>query len=43
MSRKISKKHISEKGLERQKVQYFSFMTQYYIHERQTLETAKAF
>lgn len=27
MSRKISRKHLNEKGLERQKIQYFSFMT----------------
>jgi 26S proteasome regulatory subunit N5 len=43
LSRKISKKHISEKGLEAQKVQYFRFMVSYYVHERMTLDTAKAY
>lgn len=43
LSRKISKKHLSEKGLEKQKIQYYRYMVQYYVHERQTLETAKAY
>jgi len=43
LSRKISKKHINEKGLEKQKVQYYRYMVQYYIHERMTLDSAKAF
>jgi 26S proteasome regulatory subunit N5 len=34
MSRKISRRHLNEKGLEKQKVQYFKFMVLYYIHER---------
>ena len=43
LSRKISKKHINEKGLELQKIQYYRFMVQYYVHEKQTLESAKAY
>ena len=43
MSRKISKKHMNEKGLERQRVQYFRFMVLYYVHERMTMDAAKAF
>lgn len=43
MSRKISKKHINEAGLERQKIQYYLYMTKYYIHEKMILETAKAY
>ena len=43
LSRKISKKHLNEKGLERQKIEYFRFMLQYYVHEKQTLEAAKAY
>ena len=43
LSRKISKKNLAEKGLERQKIQYFRFMIQYYIHERNTLEGAKSY
>jgi 26S proteasome regulatory subunit N5 len=43
LSRKISKKHLNEKGLEKQKIQYYRFMVQYYIHERMTLDTAKSY
>lgn len=43
MSRKISKKAISEAGLESQRVAYFNFMTKYYIHEKLILDVAKAF
>jgi 26S proteasome regulatory subunit N5 len=43
LSRKISKKHISEKGLERQKIQYYTYLVQYYIHEKMTLDIAKAY
>jgi len=43
LSRKISKKHIGERGLEKQKIQYFRYMVQYYVHEKMTLEAAKAF
>ena len=34
MSRKISRRHLNDKGLEKQKVQYFVYMTKYYIHEK---------
>lgn len=34
LSRKISKKAISEKGLELQKIEYYGYMVQYYVHER---------
>ena len=43
LSRKISKKHLNEKGLDLQKIQYYRFMVQYYVHEKQTLESAKAY
>ena len=43
MSRKISKKHLSEDGLEKQMIQYWTFMTRYYIHEKMTLDVAKAY
>ena len=43
LSRKISKKHISEKGLETQKIQFYSFLLKYFIHEKMTLDTAKAY
>jgi 26S proteasome regulatory subunit N5 len=43
LSKKISKRHISEKGLEALKIQFYQFMIQYYIHEKQTLDTSKAY
>ena len=43
LSRKISRKHLSEAGLEALKVQYFQFMVRYFVHEKQVLEAAKAF
>ena len=43
LSRKISKKAISEKGLENQKIEYYNFMVKYYVHEKETLEAAKSY
>lgn len=43
LSRKISKKHLNEKGLQKQKIQFYRYMVLYYIHERMTLDIAKAF
>jgi hypothetical protein len=43
LSRKISRKAINEKGLEEQKVQYFTFMVKYYINEKELMEVAKAY
>lgn len=43
LSRKISRKHLNEAGLEKQKIQYFRFMVRYYIHEKMILDTAKSF
>ena len=43
LSRKISKRHLSEKGLEKLKIQYYLFMVQYYIHEKQIMDCAKSY
>lgn len=43
LSRKISKRHISDKGLEKLKIQYYEFMIRYYVHEKMLLDCAKAF
>jgi len=43
LSRKISKRHLAEKGLEKHKIQYFLFMIQYYVHEKMILQAAKAY
>jgi len=43
LSRKISKRHLSEKGLEKLKIQYYLFMVQYYIHEKLIMDCAKSY
>lgn len=42
LSRKISKRHLNEAGLEKLKIQYFLFMVQYYVHEKMIMDAAKA-
>lgn len=43
LSRKITKRGISEKGLENLKIQYYGFMVRYYIHEKEPMETCRAY
>ena len=43
LSRKISKRHLSEVGLEALKIQYFLYMIQYYVHEKMILDAAKSY
>ena len=43
LSRKISKRHLNTKDLEKFKIEYYQFMIQYYIHEKMTLDAAKAY
>ena len=43
LSRKISKRHLNEKGLEKLKIQYFLNMIEYYVHEKMILDAAKAY
>ena len=43
LSRKISRRHMNEKGLEKLKIEYFQNMIRYYIHEKMTLDCAKSF
>jgi 26S proteasome regulatory subunit N5 len=43
LSRKISKRHLAEKGLEAFKIQYYLYMIQYYVHEKMILDAAKAY
>jgi 26S proteasome regulatory subunit N5 len=43
LSRKISKRHLNDKGLEKLKIQYYLFMIQYYIHEKMILDASKAY
>jgi 26S proteasome regulatory subunit N5 len=43
LSRKISKRHLNSKDLESFKIEYFNNMIHYYVHEKMTLEAAKAY
>ena len=43
LSRKISKRHLSEAGLEALKIQYYLYMVQYYIHVKMILDAAKSY
>jgi len=43
LSRKISKRHLNEKGLESLKLQYWKFMIIYFVHEKMILDVAKAY
>ena len=43
LSRKISKRAIAAEGLERQCITYYQFMAKYYIHEKESLDTAKSY
>jgi len=43
LSRKISRRHLNEKGLESYKIQYYNYMIQYYIHEKMILDVAKSY
>lgn len=43
LSKKISKRHISEKGLEELKIQFYLYMIQYYVHEKMIIDAAKAY
>ena len=43
LSRKISRRHMSEKGLEKLKIDFLAYMIRYYIHEKMTLDIAKSY
>ena len=43
LSKKISKKAISEAGLETQKIQFYSFLVRYHVNEKESMEVAKSY
>ena len=43
LSRKISKRAISEKGLEDLKIEFYSFMVRYYVHEKESMEVCRCY
>jgi 26S proteasome regulatory subunit N5 len=43
LSRKISRKHLNEKGLESMKIEFYHFMVKYYVHEKMHLDVAKSY
>lgn len=42
LSRKLSRRHMNEAGLEALKIQYFHNMIKYYVHEKMPLDAAKS-
>jgi len=40
---KINRRHLNDSGLEKQKIEFFRYMIQYYIQEKQYLEVSKSF
>lgn len=43
LSRKISKRHLNEKGLEKLKIEFYLFMIRYFVHEKMILDACKAY
>jgi hypothetical protein len=43
LSKKITKRHLNEAGPEALKIQYFKYMIQHYVHEKDILNAAKAY
>ena len=43
LSRKITKRGLAEEGLEALKIQYYGFMVRYYVHEKESMETCRAY
>ena len=43
MSRKISKRAINDKGLEKLKIEFYQFMIRYYVHEKMILDVCKSY
>jgi len=43
LSRKITKRGISEKGLEHLKIEYYGFMVRYFVHEKEAMETCRSY
>jgi len=43
LSRKISKRHLNEKGFEALKIEYYGNMILYFVHEKLILDVAKSY
>lgn len=43
ISKKISRKHIADAGFETMKIVYYQYQVQYWIHEKNHMEVAKAY
>ena len=43
LSRKLSRRHMNEAGLEALKIQFFHYMIRYYVHEKMPLDAAKSY
>lgn len=43
LSRKISRRHLNEAGLEKLKIEFYQFMIRYYVHEKMILDVCKSY
>eukprot|EP00826_Nyctotherus_ovalis_P047436 TRINITY_DN5455_c0_g1_i5.p1 TRINITY_DN5455_c0_g1~~TRINITY_DN5455_c0_g1_i5.p1 ORF type:complete len:303 (-),score=136.61 TRINITY_DN5455_c0_g1_i5:63-971(-) len=43
ISKKIDPSHLTDKGLEEQKVKYYNLMIQYYLHEKLHMDAARSY
>ena len=43
LSRKITKRGLAEEGMEDLKIQYYGFMVRYYVHEKESMDTCRAY
>lgn len=40
---KINRRHLNDAGLERQKIEFYRYMIQFYIQEKQLIDASKSY
>jgi len=40
---KINRRHLNDAGLEKQKIEFYRYMIQYYIQEKQLIDASKSY
>ena len=43
LSKKISRRHLNEAGLEKLKIEFYQFMIRYYVHEKMIMDVCKSY
>lgn len=43
VSNKVTRRHLNDEGLEKQKLEFYELIIQYYLHENQFLDVAKSY